>query len=151
MSHELDILRRQNDELRERVDNAERNTARTLLRATRLAQVISALGQDMELDVIVERAAIELGELFGADVALLSLGTDEALAIAGHYGVRPRDLPERTFGLPELSTSAHVRIGSADDVPVPLFLSRYGAKHVAWARLVVGDESLGHLTLVRRA
>jgi diguanylate cyclase (GGDEF)-like protein len=151
VSHELDILRRQNDELRERVDNAERNTARTLLRATRLAQVISALGQDMELDVIVERAAIELGELFGADVALLSLGTDEALAIAGHYGVRPRDLPERTFGLPELSTSAHVRIGSADDVPVPLFLSRYGAKHVAWARLVVGDESLGHLTLVRRA
>ena len=59
VSDELDILRRQNDELRERVDNAERNTARTLLRATRLAQVISALGQDMELDVIVERAAIE--------------------------------------------------------------------------------------------
>ena len=105
----------------------------------------------MELDVIVERAAVELGELFGADVALLSLGPDEALAIAGHYGVRPRDLPERTFGLPELSTGAHVRIGPADDVPVPLFLCRYGAKHVAWARLVVGEESLGHLTLVRRA
>src|SRR6185436_10451191 len=70
-------LGRENAELRARVDNAERNTARTLLRATRLAQVISALGQDMELDVIVERAAVELGELFAADVALLSLGTDD--------------------------------------------------------------------------
>ncbi len=151
MSEPLDILRRENDELRERVDNAERNTARTLLRATRLAQVIAALGQDMELDVIVERAAVELGELFGADVALLSLGPDDALAISGHYGVRPRDLPERTFGLPELSTGAHVRIGPAGEVPVPGFLDRYGAQHVAWARLVVGEESLGHLTLVRRA
>ena len=152
MSNALHTLRRQNDELRERVDNAERNTARTLLRATRLAQVISALGQDMELDVIVERAAVELGELFGADVALLSLGPDEAL---GHRRrttacdrATSRSAPS---ACPSCSTGAHVRIGPADDVPVPLFLSRYGAKHVAWARLVVGEESLGHLTLVRRA
>jgi hypothetical protein len=86
--------------LRERVANAERNTARTLLRATRLAQVISVLAQDSELDAIVERAAVELGELFGADVALLALGSGDALSIAGHYGVRPRDLPERPFALP---------------------------------------------------
>jgi diguanylate cyclase (GGDEF)-like protein len=146
----IERLRRENAELRDRVDNAERNTARTLLRATRLAQVISALGQDTELDVIVERAAVELGELFAADVALLSLGPDDDLAIAGHYGVRLRDLPEDTFGLPELSTGAQVRIGPASEVPVPLFLHRYGALHVAWARLVVGEESLGHLTLIRR-
>ena len=41
------------------------------MRATRLGQVISVLAQDTELDAIVERAAVELGELFGADVALL--------------------------------------------------------------------------------
>jgi len=137
--------------LRERVANAERNTARTLLRATRLAQVISVLAQDSELDAIVERAAVELGELFGADVALLALGSDDALSIAGHYGVRPRDLPERPFALPELSDAEHVRIGPAEDVPVPAFLARYGALHVAWARLVVAERSLGFLVLVRRA
>jgi diguanylate cyclase (GGDEF)-like protein len=147
----LDAARRENAQLRERVENAERNTARTLLRATRLAQVIAVLAQDSELDVIVERAAVELGELFGADVALLSLGPDHALEIAGHYGVRPRDLPEGSFALPELSVPGHVCIGPADEVPVPGFLARYGAQHVAWARLVVGDELLGHLTLVRRA
>jgi diguanylate cyclase (GGDEF)-like protein len=147
----IEAARRENAELRERVENAERNTAQTLLRATRLAQVISVLAQGNELDVIVERAAVELGELFGADVALLSLGPDDALEIAGHYGVRPRDLPERSFALPELSTPGHVSIGPAGEVPVPAFLARYGAQHVAWARLVVGDEQLGHLTLVRRA
>jgi diguanylate cyclase (GGDEF)-like protein len=150
----LESARRENAELRERVENAERNTARTLLRATRLAQVISVLAQDNDLDAIVERAAVELGELFGADVAVLALGADDALSIAGHYGVRPRDLPDGTFGLPEsewASRDEHVRIGPAEEVSVPGFLERYGARHVAWARLVVGDESLGRLALVRRA
>ena len=148
----LDAARRENAALRERVESAERNTARTLLRATRLAQVISVLAQDTDLDAIVERAAVELGELFAADVALLALGPDEALEIAGHYGVRTRDLPERTFALPLCGESGgHVRIGPAQEVAVPAFLERYGAQHVAWARLVVGEESLGHLALVRRA
>jgi diguanylate cyclase (GGDEF)-like protein len=149
----LEAARRENAELRERVENAERNTARTLLRATRLAQVISVLAQDNDLDAIVERAAVELGELFGADVAVLALGADDALSIAGHYGVRPRDLPQDTFGLPEREWAGreeHVRIGAAEDIAVPDFLARYGARHVAWARLVVGDESLGRLMLVRR-
>jgi diguanylate cyclase (GGDEF)-like protein len=150
----LEAARRENAELRERVANAERNTARTLLRATRLAQVISVLAQNNDLDAIVERAAVELGELFGADVALLALGADDALTIAGHYGVRPRDLPQGTFQLPVTECDGreeHVRVGPADQVPVPGFLERYGARHVAWARLVVGDASLGRLALVRRS
>jgi diguanylate cyclase (GGDEF)-like protein len=150
----LEAARRENAELRERVENAERNTARTLLRATRLAQVISVLAQNNDLDAIVGRAAVELGELFGADVAVLALGDDEALSIAGHYGVRHRDLPQGTFRLPDRewdSREEHVRTGTAQDIAVPEFLGRYGAQHVAWARLVVGEESLGRLALVRRA
>jgi diguanylate cyclase (GGDEF)-like protein len=151
---DLDLLRRENEALRRRVADAERNTAHTLLRATRLGQVISVLAQDQELDAVVERAAVEVGELFGADVALLALGDDDALHIAGHYGVRPRDLPKAAFALPGKDRDAVsdlVRIGPAADVDVPPFLERYGAEHVAWARLVVGEASLGQLLLVRRA
>jgi diguanylate cyclase (GGDEF)-like protein/putative nucleotidyltransferase with HDIG domain len=144
-------LREEIAALRERALAAERNTARTLVRATRLGQVISVLAQDTELDAIVERAAVQLGELFGADVALLALGPDDALQVAGHYGMRPRDLPGGAFALPcERQAAGHVSFGPAEEVPVPAFLERYGALHVAWARLVVGEESLGQLMLVRR-
>ena len=137
--------------LRLRAEAAERNTARTLVRATRLAQVISVLAQGTDLDTIVERAAVELGELFGADVALLALGDDAVLRIAAHYGMRARDLPDGAFALPcERQAAGDVNTGPAEEVPVPPFLDRYGARHVAWARLAVGEESLGQLLLVRR-
>ena len=38
------------------------------MRATRLAQVISVLGNEKDLETTVERAAIEVGELFFADM-----------------------------------------------------------------------------------
>ena len=67
--------------------------AQTLMRATRLAQVISVLGNEKDLETTVERAAIEVGELFFADMALLILDSEDGLSIAGHWGVRASDLP----------------------------------------------------------
>ena len=60
--------------LRERLESTEQHMAQTLMRATRLAQVISVLGNEKDLETTVERAAIEVGELFFADMALLILG-----------------------------------------------------------------------------
>ena len=123
------------------------------MRATRLAQVISVLGNEKDLETTVERAAIEVGELFFADMALLILDSDEGMSIAGHWGVRDSDLPERPFALPaveELTRRRSVCIGPVDELPVPDWLARYSPRHVAWASLIVGDKSLGLMLLVRR-
>jgi diguanylate cyclase (GGDEF)-like protein/putative nucleotidyltransferase with HDIG domain len=63
-------------------------------------------------------------------------------------------VPEGRFAMPGLeglTASAPVLIGPAGDVALPAWLERYGAKHVAWARLMVGEDSLGVMLLVRRS
>ena len=59
--------------LGERLERTEQYMAQTLMRATRLAQVISVLGNERDLETTVERAATEVGELFFADLAVLIL------------------------------------------------------------------------------
>ena len=86
-------LEAENAELRERLRSAERYTAQTLARATRLTQVISVLAEDADFDTVVERASVEVAELFSADIALLLLGDDESLSVAASWGVRPADVP----------------------------------------------------------
>jgi diguanylate cyclase (GGDEF)-like protein len=138
--------------LRKRLEQADRYTAQTLLRATRLSQVISVLANDTELDTMVGRAAVQVAELFAADVALLMLGRDDALTIVGQCGVRPVHLPDGCVALPAvdgLTVSEPVLLGSAAEVAVPDWLASYAAQHVAWARLLVGEESLGVMLLVR--
>ncbi len=139
--------------LRERLDRSEEHMARTLMRATRLAQVISVLGSEKDLDTIVERAAIELGELFFADIALLILDSGDGLSIAGYWGVAADDLPRGPFALPaveEVTRLRSVRIGPAHTVPLPDWLGRYSLRHVAWVRLIVGEDMLGLMLLGRR-
>ena len=146
-------LQDENALLLERLESAERYTAQTLARATRLSQVISVLGHDIDFDTVVERAAIEVAELFSADVAVLALGPDAALKVEGQWGVRRADIPEGPFpiaGLEGLTALAPVVTGPAETVPVPRWLERYRARHVAWVRLLVGDEPLGLLLLARR-
>ena len=75
------------------------------------------------------------------------------LAVEGHCGVRSRRRPlaaARAAGArtadaagvgPERARRARSR--------APEWLERYGAEHVAWAQLVIGEESLGALLLVR--
>jgi diguanylate cyclase (GGDEF)-like protein/putative nucleotidyltransferase with HDIG domain len=146
-------LQAENALLRERLDSAERYTAQTLARATRLSQVISVLAHGGEFDSLVERAAVEVAELFSADIALLMLGPDGAVSVEGLWGVRSADAPPGLValkGLERLTPREPVLIGPAWEVPMPDWLDGYGAQHVAWARLLVGEESLGLLLLARR-
>jgi diguanylate cyclase (GGDEF)-like protein/putative nucleotidyltransferase with HDIG domain len=143
----------ENKGLRERLETAERNTAQTLARATRLSQVISVLALGSDFNTVVERAAVEVAELFSADIALLLLGPDDELSVEGPCGVRSKDIPIKPFalaGLERLTPLEPVMIGPASEVPLPDWLGAYGAEHVAWARLLVGEESLGVMLLVRR-
>jgi diguanylate cyclase (GGDEF)-like protein/putative nucleotidyltransferase with HDIG domain len=145
--HEAEIA-----SLRGRLESSEQHMAQTLMRATRLAQVISVLGNEKDLETTVERAAIEVGELFFADMALLILDSGAGLRIAGHWGVAASDLPPEPFSLPtvdELTSERSVRIGPVDEMPLPAWLASYSPRHVAWARLLVGDTSLGLMLLVR--
>ncbi len=146
-------LQAENALLRDRLESAERYTAQTLARATRLSQVISVLAHDADFETVVERAAVEVAELFSADIALVMLGPDSAVSVEGHWGVRAADLPSGRFalaGVERLTSAEPVMIGPAWEVALPEWLAAYGAEHAAWARLLVGEESLGLMLLVRR-
>jgi diguanylate cyclase (GGDEF)-like protein/putative nucleotidyltransferase with HDIG domain len=139
--------------LRQQLARSEQHMAQTLMRATRLAQVISVLGNEKDLETTVERAAIEVGELFFADMALLILDSGAGLRIAGHWGVAACDLPGEPFelaGVDEVTRLSSVCIGPAGEVPLPEWLVPYSPRHVAWARLLVGEKSLGLMLLARR-
>jgi two-component system cell cycle sensor histidine kinase/response regulator CckA len=140
----------ENDRLRRRLEGAEKATAQTLARATRLLQVISMLSEESEVDTVLERAATELGELFGADISLLMLGPDTELKVKGQMGLRTEDVPTETFslsGLEGLTPERPTLLRSVSKMWVPEWLSRYRPVDVAWARLVAGEESLGLMLL----
>ena len=112
--------------LRERLERSEQHMAETLMRATRLAQVISVLGSEQDLETTVERVAIEVGELFFADMALLILDSDAGSNVAGHWGIAADDLPAQPFRLPDVDAATRtrsVRIGSVQELPVPAWLA----------------------------
>jgi diguanylate cyclase (GGDEF)-like protein/putative nucleotidyltransferase with HDIG domain len=139
--------------LRQRLDRSEEHMALALMRATRLAQVISVLGSQRDLAATVERIAMEVGELFFADMSLLLLESDAGLTVPGAWGVAASDLPQEPFALPAVAEAVRrgsVCIGPVQDVPLPDWLQPYSPRHVAWARLMVGDKSLGLLLLARR-
>jgi diguanylate cyclase (GGDEF)-like protein/putative nucleotidyltransferase with HDIG domain len=147
-------LEAENAQLRERLESAERYTAQTLARATRLSQVIAVLGHHTDFDAVIDHAAVEVAELFSGDIALVLVGPDDAICVEGQLGVRKSDVPEGRFPLPglgSLTVASPVLIGEAGDVALPPWLERYGAAHVAWARLMVGEESLGVMLLIRRS
>lgn len=152
-SYEQRVLA-ETDELRRRLEASDRYVAATLAKATRLTQVISVLGNATRLDRVVNRAAPTVCELFSADLAVLMLGEDDALTIAGHWGVSARDVPPSPIAvthLDELMRDAPIAVGAASELGLPNWLARYHGRHAAWARLSVGEESLGLLLIVRLA
>lgn len=147
-------LQAENDELSARLAASEGYIAATLARATRLTQIVSVLGNDTEVDRVVGRAATTVCELFSADLAALMLGEDDALTVAGHWGLSARDVPTGPIAithLDELMEGGAIVAGPADRLGLPDWLDRYQARHAAWARLSVAGESLGLLLIVRRA
>lgn len=139
--------------LRDRLEQSEQHTAQALMRATRLAQVISVLGSQRDLETTVGRIATEVGELFFADMTLLILESDAGLTVPGFWGVAAADLPQEPFTLPavqEAVSQGSMCIGPVGDVPLPDWLAPYSPRHLAWASLMVGDTSLGLLLLARR-
>jgi diguanylate cyclase (GGDEF)-like protein/putative nucleotidyltransferase with HDIG domain len=143
-------------ELRERLEQSEAHVAQTMMRATRLAQVISILGSRPEPGhagfETIERVAVELGELFFCDVAMVMLERDDGLVVAGSWGIAEADLPVAPMVLGPVDAflgDEIVRIGCAGSVPLPEWLAAYPLRHLAWVRLTVGAHSLG-LMLVGR-
>jgi diguanylate cyclase (GGDEF)-like protein len=144
-------LEQENAQLRARLTEAERNTAQTLVRATRLGQVISILGYDLQLRDILERTATEVASLFRADVGLLLLGGDDGLRLEGQCGLARESFPAGPVSLGSLVDGDPVRVGPERDFDLPEWLAPYALMHVARVRLMVGQESLGVLLLGRMA
>ncbi len=147
---ELEELRSKVEQLRLRTEQAERDSSRTLVRTTRLAQVVKVLGEHTDLERLSGRAVCELAELFDADIALLLVGPDHSLSLGGSWGLRPRDVPEGTVDLAGLTIGGS-EIGRASEMVLPEWIARYGLEHLAWVRLFARGESRGVLLLARRA
>jgi diguanylate cyclase (GGDEF)-like protein len=150
----LERLEAENAALLARLSSTERNTSLTLARATRLSQIISVLGNYADLDQVLEHASVTVSELFAADIAVLLLGSDEALSVAGHWGLRAQDVPIGELDLPHLALLTATRpvvAGPADELALPDWLARYRGRHSAWVRLLVGGESRGVMLIVRRS
>lgn len=146
-------LEAENAALREQLEATEHYTALTLTRATRLSQVVSVLGIDADVDQVVERAAVTVTELFSADMALLLLGDDTRLEVVGHWGLRAGDVPGEPFAIDHLGALTPARpvvVGPAPELGLPAWMERYRGRHAAWARLLVGEEPLGLMLIVRR-
>src|SRR5690242_16765672 len=86
-------------ELRREVQRAHAVSATAVSRATRLAQLVSSLAPLTDPQEILDRAAREVAEQFGTDIAAVLLrpsesGTDAPLTLAAHWGIPVRNLPE---------------------------------------------------------
>src|ERR1700735_2228383 len=90
--------------LREQLEQAEAHIAQTMMRATRLAQVISVLGTRPEPGRIgaktIERVPVELGELFFCDVAMVMLEGEDGLSVVGSWGIAEAHVPVAPIVLP---------------------------------------------------
>ena len=147
-------LHAQNAALSARLEDMEHYTARALMRATRLSQVIAVLGSHDDLDRTIDRAAIEVAELFSADLALLVVDTGAGPRVEGQWGIESGEIPEdpaEIVALDELAPADPVTVAAASSVPLPAWLAAYDPRHVAFARLTVGDKAVGLMLLLRRA
>jgi diguanylate cyclase (GGDEF)-like protein len=156
----VDELIRENDRLREEVRTVQAATAATLSRATRIAQVVSALVQLTDPQEILDRAASEVAEQFFCDIAAFLMpapgtsGTSAPLALRSHWGIPDRSAPDTVEDPPAEVTGlapAAPLAGPAEELTVPAWLRPSAPRHLAWVKLVVRGEHLGFLLLARRA
>ncbi|MFI7598739.1 diguanylate cyclase domain-containing protein [Actinoplanes sp. NPDC049681] len=151
---EADRLREENRVLREQIAAAQSGAARSLSRATRLAQVVSVLGQVADADETADRIAGEVAEMFGADIVAVWLSGQAGLVVAAHCGVPAEDLPADAGTLPagvlDLPATAPLLAGPAGEVPLPPWLAAYCLEQVVWARLEASGDLLGYMLVARQ-
>jgi len=156
-------LDREIGRLRQEVRHAHAVSAAALSRATRLAQLVSSLSPLTDPQEILDRAAYEVAEQFGADVAAFLTRirppgqqhpTDDSLALTAHWGIPDRSLPgsiedppAEVAGLEPIQPLA----GSADEIGVPDWLRPSRPRHLVWAKLALRNELLGFMVLARRS
>ena len=156
-------LDREIGRLRQEVRHAHAVSAAALSRATRLAQLVSSLSPLTDPQEILDRAAYEVAEQFGADVAAFltrirppgeAHPTDDSLSLTAHWGIPDRSLPgsiedppAEVAGLEPIQPLA----GSADEIGVPDWLRPSRPRHLVWAKLALRNELLGFMVLARRS
>jgi diguanylate cyclase (GGDEF)-like protein len=122
-----------------------------------LAQLVSAIGQLTDPKAIFDRAATEVAEQYGADIAVFLTpagSSQDDLVVATHWGIAPKHVPAEVGELPaavrRLTTALPVVAGPVADVEAPHWLRISRSRHIAWGQLTARDEPLGYLLLARR-
>lgn len=150
------IMGESDDEIRRlRAELAQSRTisARALARATRLAQLVIALGKVTEVEDVLECAVCDVAEMFDADIAVVLTPAEGGLRLAAQWGIAARHLPSGPVGEPDpvrsLTPARPVTASSVEQIPAPEWLTAGGPRHLAYGLLTVRGEHLGHLLLAR--
>lgn len=130
-------------------------SARALARATRLAQLVSALGQLTDVAAVFERAVCEVAEQFSTDIAVVLTPHEEGVRVSAQWGLAARHVPEGTCPVPpvvhQLTTVFPVVAGPVSEYGPPEWLAASRPRHLAWGLLTGRNKDLGYLILARRA
>ncbi|MFC4068524.1 diguanylate cyclase domain-containing protein [Actinoplanes subglobosus] len=129
-------------------------SARALARATRLAQLVTALGKVTEVEDVLECAVCEVAELFDADVAAVLTPSGGGLTLGAQWGIASRHVPRGTVEPPAplqgLTPAVPVSAAAAADTVLPEWLAASGPRQVACGLLTSRGEAHGYLILARR-
>src|SRR5215475_1057020 len=141
-------------EARGELRRAQAASAATLSRATRLAQLVSSLVPLTDPQEILERAASEVAEQFGADIAAFLLrpegSADGPLSLAAHWGIPDRNLPAFIEEPPAIVNSLdpiQPLAGPVEELGLPAWLRDSRPRHLVWVKLVLRGEPGGFMAL----
>lgn len=131
-------------------------SVRALARATRLSQLVTALGQVVDVSEVFDRAVCEVAELFGADIAVVCApepadGERWRMIASWGLGLGGAEVCAPLRGGQWPTQASPVVAGAAADFEIPGWLAAYAPKHLTWGLLSVRDDQPGYLLLVRRA
>jgi diguanylate cyclase (GGDEF)-like protein len=128
-------------------------SATALARATRLAQLVTALGKVTEVDDVLECAVCDVAELFDADIAVVLTPAGDGQRVAAQWGLAARHLTsggvETPAAVRSLTAGRPVSTVPITDIPAPDWLAAAGPAHLAYGLLTVRGEHLGYLLLAR--
>ncbi len=155
----LDELTDEVSRLRAEVRHSHAVSAAALSRATRVAQMVSALGPLTDPQEILDRAAGEVAEQFGADIAVFLMAPENPAGgpprLAAHWGIPDRSLPVAIDDPPaevrRLDPTQPLLTGPVERLGLPSWLAPIGLRHLVWGQLAVRGEHLGFLLLGRRS